>query len=53
MDIHMFRVKHELPLNEECDRAFYNKLAHLRDTDYIEIDQPILEMISFKNYFLK
>ena len=53
LDICMFRVKRGLPLNEECDRVFYNKTAYLKDTDYIEIDRPVLEMIGYKNKFIE
>ena len=53
LDIPMFRHKCKLPLNEECDAVFYTKTAHLKDTDYIEIDRSILEMIGFKNIFIK
>ena len=53
LDIRMFRVKRGLPLNNECDRVFYNKTAYLKDTDYIEIDRPILEMIGYKNKLME
>ena len=51
LDVADFRVKRELPLNEECDAVFYEKTSHLKDTDYLEIDRSILEIIGFKNKF--
>ena len=53
LDVADFRVKRELPLNEECDAVFYEKTSHLKDTDYLEIDRSILEIIGFKNKFVE
>ena len=44
-----FKVRRELPLNEQCNAVFYEKTAHLKDTDFVEIDRPVLEMMGFKN----
>ena len=37
LDVADFRVKRELPLNEECDAVFYEKTSHLKDTDYLDV----------------
>jgi hypothetical protein len=29
-------------LNEQCASVFFDKTAHLTDSDFIEIDRPIL-----------
>ena len=49
LSLHEFQMKRQLPLNSECAAVFYNKLAHLKDTDFVEIDRGMLEMIGFKN----
>ena len=46
-----FRNKCNFPLNEEFALVFYAKTAHLNDTDFIEIDRAMLQMIGFKNNF--
>ena len=46
-----FRKKCNFPLNEEFASVFYAKTAHLNDTDFIEIDRAMLQMIGFKNAF--
>ena len=46
-----FRNKCNFPLNEEFASVFYAKTAHLNDTDFIEIDRDMLQMIGFKNNF--
>ena len=46
-----FRNKCGFPLNEEFSSVFYAKTAHLNDTDFIEIDRDMLQMIGFKNDF--
>ena len=42
-----------LPLNEQCASVFFNRIDHLQDDDFIEIDRPILEMIGFKNNWIE
>ena len=37
------------PLKEKCASVFLNRIDHLQDDDFIEIDRPILQMIGFKN----
>lgn len=49
LSLSQFKSKQQLPLNEKCAAVFYSKMAHLNDSDFIEIDRPILEMIGFKN----
>ena len=49
LSIAEFRKQQQLPLNEQCDSVFYLKTAHLKDTDFVQIDRPVLEMIGFKN----
>ena len=49
LSIAEFRKQRQLPLNEQCDSVFYLKTAHLKDTDFVQIDRPVLEMIGFKN----
>ena len=44
-----FKEKCGLSLNTECAAVFYGKLAHLSDTDFVQIDRNILELIGFKN----
>ena len=44
-----FVQKHRFPLNEQYASVFFAKTAHLKDTDFIEIDRTMLEMIGFKN----
>ena len=41
----------KLPLNEQWNRVLHSKTAHLTETDFVEIDRTILEMIGFKNSF--
>ena len=48
-----FVQKRQLPLNEQCASVFFDKTAHLTDSDFIEIDRPILEMIGFKNTWVE
>ena len=51
LSIAQFQKQRKLPLNEQCAFVFYTKTAHLKDTDFIEIDRSILETIGFKNTF--
>ena len=37
-----FVQKRQMPLNEQCASVFFDKTAHLTDSDFIEIDRPIL-----------
>ena len=46
-----FQKKRDLPLNEECAKVFYGRIAHLKDIDFVEINISILEIIGFKNTF--
>ena len=48
-----FVRKQQLPLNEQCAFVFFEKTAHLKDTDFIEIDRPILETVGFKNCYVQ
>jgi len=36
-----------------CTSIFLAKTAHLQDTDFVQIDRPILEVIGFKNCFVE
>ena len=36
-------------LNETCVNVFYNKIAHLKETDFVEIDRSILETFGYSN----
>ena len=48
-----FVEKRQLPLNEQCASVFFEKTAHLTDTDFIEIHRPILETVGFKNCYVQ
>ena len=48
-----FKTRRGLPLNEQCAAVFYEKTMNLKDTDFIEIDRPMLQMIGFKNTFIE
>ena len=41
------------PLNDQCASVFYEKTSHLKDTEFVEIDRPMLELIGFKNVFIE
>ena len=53
LNISDFKQRRQLKLNEECDAVFYQKTAHLQDSDFLELDRPVLEMIGFKNSFVE
>ena len=38
-------------LNEAYVDVFYHKIAHLKETDFVEIDQLILETLGYSNLF--
>ena len=44
-----FKTRRKLPLNEQVAAALYGKTVHLKDSDFIEIDRQMLQMIGFKN----
>ena len=49
LNVSEFKTRRGLPLNEQCAAVFYEKTMNLKDTDFIEIDRPMLQMIGFKN----
>ena len=51
LTISQFKTRQELPLNEQYFSVLYAKTAHLKDSDFLQIDRPILQMIGFKNSF--
>ena len=51
LTISQFKTKRGLPLNEQYFSVLYAKTAHLKDSDFVQIDRPILQMIGFKNSF--
>ena len=53
MTISEFKEQQNLPLNDQCCSVFYEKTSHLKDTDFVEIDRPMLELIGFKNVFIE
>ena len=48
-----FKERRQLPLNDTCASVFFAKTAHLKETDFLEIDRLILEMIGFKNNWIE
>ena len=38
-------------MNEQYFSVLYAKTAHLKDSDFVQIDRPILQMIGLKNSF--
>ena len=53
LSLQEFKERRQLPLNDTCASVFFAKTAHLKETDFLEIDRPILEMIGFKNCFVE
>ena len=53
LNISEFKTRRGLPLNEQCAAVFYGKIAHLKDTDFVELDRQMLQLIGFKNTFSK
>ena len=53
LNISEFKTRQGLPLNEQCAAVFYGKIAHLKDTEFVELDREMLQMIGFKNTFSK
>ena len=53
LNISEFKTRRGLPLNEQCAAVFYGKIAHLKDTEFVELDREMLQMIGFKNTFSK
>ena len=51
LNVSEFKTRRGLQLNEQCAAVFYWKTIHLKDTDFIEIDRQMLQMIGFKNTF--
>ena len=49
LSLNDFKTKCHLSLHSACAAVFYDKLAHLKDTDFVEIDRSMLEIIGFKN----
>ena len=48
-----FVTRRNLQLNEQCASVFYAKTAHLNDIDFVEVDRTMLNLIGFKNTFVK
>ena len=53
LNVSEFKTRRGLPLNEQCAAVFYEKTMNLKDTDFIEIDRQMLQMIGFKNMFIE
>ena len=53
LTISEFKEQQNLPLNDQCASVFYEKTSHLKDTDFVEIDRPMLELIGYKNVFIE
>ena len=51
LNVSEFKTRRGLALNEQCAAVFYEKTMNLKDTDFIEIDRQMLQMIGFKNVF--
>ena len=49
LSVSEFKEKVGLSLNTECASVFYGRIVHLSDTDFVQIDRNILELIGFKN----
>ena len=46
LNISDFKQRRQLKLNEECDAVFYQKTAHLQDSDFLELDRPVKTVLS-------
>ena len=53
LNISEFKTRRGLPLNEQCAAVFYGKIAHLKDTDFVELDRQMLQLIGFKIHSLR
>ena len=53
LNVSEFKTRRGLLLNEQCAAVFYEKTVHIKDTDFIEIDRQMLQMIGFKNTFIE
>ena len=51
LSVSEFKTRRKLQLNEQCAVVFYEKNIHLKDTDFIEVDRQMLQIIGFKNTF--
>ena len=51
LNVSEFKTRRGLALNEQCAAVFYEKTMNLKDTDFIEIDRQMLQLIGFKNTF--